>query len=258
MPKEEPQSSDIEVLKSRNKFQKIQFSTDRNNLLANIYLPSQPQKERSGVLFVHGGGLRGKSTFKSLQRQFLGKSLASLAYDSSGFGGSEGDRSEETLDTRLEDADAAFDILAQHVNPDAVSVVGVSMGADIAIRLLGRKRIKRLVLLSPAIYAEKDRNDPINLGFTRRLRRDRQSWQDAPGFSDLEAFSGQALIVYGTRDNIIPSEMQERFKIIAETREWPFVMLEGAPHNLLRPHTHEEMQTKRAVVAQSADFLARE
>lgn len=257
MPEDDPQNRDIEALKVKNRFTKLQFSSARNRLLANLYLPDAAQDQIPGVFFIHGGGMRGKSTFKNPQRDLVRQGFGSFAYDSSGFGGSEGERSDETLDSRLEDASAALGVFMQYVNTDRISLVGVSMGADIAISLLaGQSNARKLILLAPAVYPEASRTEPINLGFSRRLRRDEASWQDAPAFSRLEAYPGQVLIAYGSNDNIIPQSMQEKFRAIAESKNWQFLTLNGAPHNLLRPHNEVEKQAKQSILSEAAKFLA--
>ncbi len=261
MSKETPQGQphpqgEIVEHKIQNRFMKIEFSSVRHRLVANLYLPDNSSRDQTpGVFFIHGGGPHGKSKVKNLQRYLCDNGFGSFAYDSSGFGESGGVREEETLESRLEDAERGFDVFQQYFDPDNSSVVGMSMGADIAINLTGKKNIHNLLLLAPAAYPEEARTEPLQLGFTRRIRTDKESWQDAPVFSRLQEYSGSVLIMYGENDRIIPGRMRKKFRGIIENKG-EFLVLSNASHNFLRPHTDLEVQAEQVAFSEIARFLS--
>lgn len=251
-----PENS-MRTLKTNGRFEKVTYDSRDHQLLANIYMPTDdPDDVYPGVFIVHGGGLRGKSTFKRLQRRLRNNGIASFAYDAPGTGGSEGDRLSETLDTRLADAQKSLEIFRERVRLSKLGALGMSMGADAAIRLTDSENIAALTLLSPAAYPDELRENPLHLGFTQQIRRHTYDWSEESTFSVLEEYKGPSMVVYGSQDRIIPEDVQDKYREIldAGNPQNEFVVLDQATHNFLRPHTDAEARIRGAAITQVARF----
>lgn len=247
----------METLKTNGRFEKVAYESRDHRLLANIYTPTDdPDDVYPGVFIVHGGGLRGKSTFKRLQRRLRKNGIASFAYDASGTGGSEGDRSSETLNTRLQDAQKSLEVFRNRVRLTKLGALGMSMGADAAIRLTKSEDIEALTLLSPAVYPDALRDDPLYLGFTRQIRVRSYDWNDESTFSTLQEYEGPSMIIYGGRDRIIPEDVQDKYREVLESGnpQNEFIVLDQSTHNFLRPHTAPEARLRSAAITHVARF----
>lgn len=247
----------IESLKTNGRFEQVAYKSRDHRLLANIYTPTDnPDDIHPGIFIVHGGGQRGKSTFTRLQRRLRNNGIASFAYDASGIGGSQGNRSEETLNTRLTDAQKSLEVFRNHVKLSKLGTLGMSMGADAAIRLTGANDIDALALLSPAAYPADLRETALHLGFTSQIRRHNYDWGTEDIYSTLRSYQGPSMVIYGSNDRIIPDDVKSQFQEVLEAGnpENEFTVISQATHNFLRPHTDAEARLRGQAISHIAHF----
>jgi len=249
----------VTTLKTNGRFEKVAYDSRGSRLLANIYRPENShERELPGVFIVHGGGLRGKSTFKELQRQLRDRGMASFAYDTAGTGGSEGTRTQETLNSRLMDARASLEAFRKSVRLSKLGALGMSMGADIAVNLTNSEGIDSLALLSAAAYPDVLRDDSLQLGFTRQIRQQAYDWSRESVFSTLRVYADPVMALYGSEDRIIPADVQAQYREILEGGNPlnEFTLVDGATHNFLHAHTTAEARAREEIIAHVARFSA--
>ena len=90
-----------------------------------------------------------------------------------------------------------------------MALMGASMSAYTAIKLLEHYSIKSLILLVPAMYAAQAYRVPFNQGFSDIIRQP-QSWIHSDAWQILADFRGRLLIVAGEEDRIIPRDVITR------------------------------------------------
>jgi hypothetical protein len=104
------------------------------------------------------------------------RGIASIRFDFRGFGKSDGDTGNFTLDRQNQDAVIALDTLAgtAGVDPARIGVMGFSFGAGAAIELAGAQpdRIRSLVTWGPVGDYWADMLDNMGLGVFQRAEQD--------------------------------------------------------------------------------------
>jgi pimeloyl-ACP methyl ester carboxylesterase len=191
-------------------------------------------RERSGggrdggatpaVLLLHGNA--GDISHRApLARGLLKEGLSVLLLEYRGYGGSEGEPSEEGLHL---DGLAGLDfLLARGVAPGNVVLFGRSMGGAVAARLAGARPVGSVILESAftSLHAMAGTVYPFLPGFLLARLRGRF---DTVG--RMESLSAPVLVVHGTTDEIVPFEMGEKLLEAAGSRaEW--YPVSGAGHN---------------------------
>lgn len=235
--------------------QKIFFTSGKYRLAGN-FVSSETKKKSPAILICHGAGAANKERFLELQNLLLEKGYASFVFDFTGVGESEGKFEEGTLNKRLEDAQAALDVLRKNnqVNKDKIIEIGTSMGGHIAARLTEKNPdIKAVVLLYAAAYGKEAEGKPLNEEFTQELRKP-ESWKNSPAFSALEKYKGNILVIYGTEDKIIPQDVKETYTTLVKSKG-QFFNLQGGGHFLLSAKTPQEEQVKSKIIELLLDFL---
>jgi hypothetical protein len=217
----------------------ILFPSSHFTLHGQLHLPAAYQ---SGVLFLHGGGVKTNHSrylpFQSPDSPF-GQSIASLAFDFRGCGQSEGKFEQGSLQNRLQDAKAALNefIKLSKLSESSIYLWGSSMGGHIACKLLeAHPKLKGIILQSAAAYSEKAEALPLNHQFTQAINQP-NSWNQSPAFTSLKLFTGKVLIVYGDLDTVVPQGIQLRYQEIARRKDGQVLTLNYCPHALLKPHT---------------------
>jgi esterase/lipase len=229
---------------------KIIFISGKNKLVGNLFIPQENHRQ-TGLLILHGGGESSKERFRQLQEKVYEKGFTSLAFDFQGVGESAGVFEQGTLLQRRKDAQAAYNELKRYVSE--IIVVGFSLGGHIAVRLVEVEEICALILFYPGAYAQKAEDKLLNEEFTKVLRT-QNSWKDSPAFTTLENYSGNSLIIYGAEDNVIPKEVQFRYKE-AIGNKGKFVKITHGTHALLVPQTREQQEAKNQAYVEVDTFL---
>jgi len=233
----------------------VKFLSDGRTLSGSLVYPL-PQNGYFGLLCLHGGSLTSDNRFREMQEYLAKNGYSSFHFHVRGIGLSEGKSEEATLNNRVLDAQSALRFFRESgvVDPDHIAVAGGSMGAHVAVRLAEKeKKIKILLLHSPAAYAAQAEDKPLNQEFTRIITQP-DSWVDSPVWSILGKYSGLVQVVYGTLDREIPPGVKDRYKK-AVGKIGRYLEVENGKHKLLVPMNSAEEKARDELFAASLSFL---
>lgn len=168
------------------------------------------------ALFLHGWDAdRQEMAGPMAEAAALGFSC--LAYDLRGHGATCAQRESVTPRASLDDALAAYDLLANApgVDPQAVAVVGTSFGAWLALQLTLHRPVRWLSLRVPALYPDDCLDHPKEALDPEMLQRYRRRPPTAAGDRALaaaEAFEGEVLVVWSGEDELLPADQCQAFR----------------------------------------------
>jgi uncharacterized protein len=173
------------------------------SLAATITRPNNQPNAQPTILLVHGAGGSNSSRFAPLAEYLAHHGHTSLCFDHSGHGESTGQLANSSLTKRMEEI-LAFMPLLDASQP--LTVMGSSMGAHSACRLLEHLPVATLITQVPAAYAAHAEDIPFGEAFTAALKKP-NSWQDALIWPQLKSFTGNFLLISGGKDTVIPPEV---------------------------------------------------
>jgi alpha-beta hydrolase superfamily lysophospholipase len=126
-----------------------------DSLLYGVFDPAATPRLRRAMLLLNPGGweyVRAHRTLRLLATRLSGAGIDVLRFDYSGTGDSWGDVDADiTLDRWLDDAEEAADELSALAGVDRIGVLGLRLGARVALELAQRRavRVERLALWDP-------------------------------------------------------------------------------------------------------------
>ncbi len=218
-------------------FQKVFFKSDKHLIAGTCYLPSKSKDK--GLLFLHGGGKASKERFRELQEKIGTYGYPSFAFDFSGVGESEGIFHESSLLKRLSEAHISYNFFQKYVKH--IILVSTSMGGHVACRLTEFIDTEGLILLYPAAYGQDAEEKTFTKDLTKVLRKKR-SWENSRVFPLLSSYKKPTLIIFGENDEVVPLDVQEKFKKAA--KNGTFVRLKEGRHLLLAQTNETEKKIK--------------
>lgn len=171
----------------------------------------------------------------------------SVLYQQSGTGGSSGDLTKETLNSRIENLVDVVEHFAQLKNVGRVSLIGMSLGSYLAARALETIpqrgiEVNSIVLQSPAAFPIEAESLPYGAEFSSVIKA---PWDKAssPVFSSLKRYlesGGRVAVSYFEKDNPpIPEEIQELYYgVVADAvlsgKKASAYSIAGVEHNFRR------------------------
>lgn len=179
-------------------FQKADFWVDFGDRTLTGDIISK--NSRPEVLILHGAGNASRRDFRLFRQELLLHQIPSAAFDLVGHGDTGGELESSSLLSRTRQACSVVDALNLQ---QPFSVIGASMGAYTAVKLLEYYQINSLVLIVPAMYTSMAYNVPFNEGFTEVIRQP-QSWDDSDAWDILSGYRGRLLIIAAENDKVIP------------------------------------------------------
>ncbi|MFI7228202.1 alpha/beta hydrolase [Nonomuraea angiospora] len=192
----------------------VTFTTADGLRLAAWYVPGT----RGVTVLIAGGNGGNRRDRAPLARALSDRGFAVLLMDYRGYGGNPGTPTEEGL---RQDALAARD----HLGDTRVIYFGESLGAAVVARLALERPPGGLVLRSP--FTDLAAAGRANYPFlpVRTLLRDR-----FPVAEDIRRVRAPVVVVYGTRDTIVPPRLSRAVAEAAGERATT-VEVAGAGHN---------------------------
>jgi len=181
---------------------RVQVRFESQTLIGDILGPQNSPR----VLVLHGAGNSNRGRFRTLREELFAKGISSVAFDFVGHGDTGGDLRSSSLSSRTRQACRVVDALNLQ---QPFSVIGASMSAYTAVKLLEHFHIKSLILLVPAMYTSQAYTTPFNRGFSDIIRQP-QSWVQSDAWRLLADYTGRLLIVAGENDQIIPRDVINR------------------------------------------------
>jgi pimeloyl-ACP methyl ester carboxylesterase len=182
--------------------QRFKVNFGSNILIGDVLGPENAPQ----VLVLHGAGNSNRGRFRTLREALLAKGITSAAFDFVGHGDTGGDLKSASLSSRTRQACRVVDALKWQ---QPLAVIGASMSAYTAVKLLEHFRIKNLILLVPAMYASQAYTLPFDRGFSDIIRQP-QSWVQSDAWRLLADYTGRLLVVAGENDPVIPRDVINR------------------------------------------------
>ncbi len=193
----------------------IGFQSRGEVLSATVATPDKPIK---GALLRISGGYNAGYKPAEWQDQLLGRGIASFTFDFAGVGGSSGELSSTNLETRLADARSALEYFRGRLPEGTpVHVLGVSMGAPIAIWLAGDVELAGLILAVAAAYPSGSHDKDFGEPFSTAIRGE-GLWRDSVEFDMLRAINAPLMLVNALRDEVIPGAITDNYTSIVESK----------------------------------------
>lgn len=187
------------------------------------YLPADAERDTGLAVLVAPGNGGNRAGRADLARELGDRGLSVLLVDYRGYGGNPGSPSEDGL---AADADAAVRALDDLGHPvDRTIFFGESLGTGVVAGLQQRHRPAGIVLRSPFTeLADVGRHHYPWLP-VRTLLRDR-----FPVLKPIAASDVPVTVIYGNRDDVVPTELSARVADGAPALV-ERVVIEGAGHN---------------------------
>ncbi len=210
----------------------------------------------SPIVVVLGGG--SNISFKDpvhgdVDLRLLKIGASSLVFDYRGVGDSARLLPETSLDTRLEDTLAAIQMVEKRFPEREVYLMGISMGADVAVRASEVTRVDGLILVAPMAYPEDVRSIPFGPDM-KIVKSNRIAGLRSPEFNTLERFGGAILLAYPRLDDIVPHELLEKYHATVEKKRGDVLVLETTEHIFLR--NPDEVHSKDAFYSWLSEKLS--
>lgn len=179
--------------------------------------------------------------FKQLTKTLTDIDIATLRFDFMGSGISDGDFSEFTFFTEIEDAKQIIKEAYRLNNNQKIILIGFSMGGAVATRvsLLMEEYIEKMVLLAPAgsmplIIDAKfnaipmDSNGNIDMGGYYMNKKIQDTFKDYDMYKDIEKFQKPVLIIQGSHDQSVNPIYSQKYAKLYPNNEYH--MIENAEH----------------------------
>lgn len=218
--------------------EKLSLKRDDLNLYGLLEAPDFEEGQKIPLaIIMHGFNTNSRQhPFYDLTRALWEQGIATLRFDFSCHGRSEGDMAFMTVEGLQKDAQTFFDYAKSLEFVSEIYLIGYSLGGIIASHLAveNQELVKKLALLSPAADIHYrattgfffgntyDPKDPPELMETEMFRIGRPyflSAQKVVVYDHLKEFRGKALIVYGKVDQYVPEEMTLKYQDYIEKLE---------------------------------------
>ena len=229
----------------------VQISIDgsKGKLSAVIYVPDiQPGGSADLVILCHGLNCdHNFDLMHRIEKQLHADGFATLTFDFNGHGASEGKFVDMTIPNEIEDLEQVLAYARDLHFVDDIALVGHSQGAVVAAMTAGKypDDIKAVVLLAPASSVRDDvvrgnlfgiEFDPLDLPDSLVLGngialgyRYLKTVSNLPIFETAANYHGNACIIHGNGDRLVPYTCSEHFHQTWTNSE--FYLLNYYDHN---------------------------
>jgi pimeloyl-ACP methyl ester carboxylesterase len=201
----------------------IQVDFEGHTLIGDVLSDGRTPR----LLVLHGAGGSCRQRFQLLREELFTAGISSAAFDFVGHGDTGGDLKSSSLLSRSRQACRVVEALNLK---QPLALIGASMSAYTAVKLLEHYRIENLILIVPAMYAARAYSIPFNRGFTEVIRQP-QSWVHSDAWPLLAAFRNRLLIVAAEHDRVIPRDVIDRiYDSAANAAQRELYIARGASH----------------------------
>ncbi len=250
----------------------VQFQNRSEKWLRGmIHRPTTIRTRRGGpsVVFFHGfTGDRMEShwLFVKCARALAREGIASLRFDFYGSGESEGEFSEATWQSEISDATVAVEFFRRQkgIDPDRLSLLGLSLGGAIAASIATTARAQALVLWSALahpqeLHALAEATVKLAAGVDRAHEygahlvssRFLENLDQLEPLKAVATFHGPTLIIHPEKDDYLPLSHPEAYFQAAGAAIKEKVIIPGADH------TFTSVAWEREVITRSVEWLSR-
>ena len=233
------------------------------------HIPEAGEAKVPAVILFHGftgTKLEPHRMFLKISRQLESLGIASFRFDFLGSGESDGDFEDMTVSKEVAEANTILDFVRRHpqVNPNRVSLLGLSMGGLVASVLAGDRaeEVEKLVLLAPAgnmyelIKGLADaclalpRLKAFDHGGNLVGREFAEDVRELDVFGRASKFEGQVLIIHGTKDLTVPHQVAHRYQEVSYQGRAQLYFIEDADH------TFNKHEWETDLIKQIQEFLS--
>ncbi|WP_327731392.1 alpha/beta hydrolase [Streptomyces sp. NBC_00487] len=209
------------------------FQHNGLTLRSTLHIPEgRPGTRWPTAVFVHGfkSNRIELPNFVAMSRLLAANGIASVRFDLSGHGESDGDFFEVTITGEITETRAVLRTVRtlDFVDPDRIGLVGMSMGGVVAgIVAAEEPGISALCLWSPAAVAPSDMAGGRLNGRSLAAEIDEKGYFDADGhrmsrtlveditgldvYGRSGAYTGPVHILHGDKDDVVPLEYVRRY-----------------------------------------------
>lgn len=218
--------------------EKVQVKNKKGLLLSAIVEKPRAVDRFPTVLFLHGfKGYKEEATYTDLAKRFLQHGIASVRFDASGFGDSEGTLEDDyRFSNYIEDTEAVYKWLVKQdfVDANKLGVVGQSMGGAQAILFASNHpELKIAVSISP----------PDKIGTADALGAVKNEWESKGYLEEMSSRYGKEIkIPY----EYLEDAMQYDFTVFSKKNTCPLLVVLGEKDDIVLP-----IQTERVFDAAS-------
>ena len=251
----------------------IEFKNNAGDILRGILTEGDIS---NGAVLMCAGFERNSTTekkFKALADKLSEKNIASLRFDYTGCGLSDGDFSNVTIKRMSEDAKRAIEFLKSKTQSSAISMVGHSISGCVAANLCKEIDFEKMILIGPAlnqrdllrfwftVSAMKKQNSSVEINWSNYknyldeksfladcARTDRMTKTNflspeyfienkSKDYSDSLRNADNILLIHGDKDDKVPLEsLGEEFA--------SKVVVKGGDHDLERPDMFSQWENR--------------
>lgn len=239
-----------------SKIEAIVFQNTKKQNLVGIMHHGQGKKTTPCLIVCHGFAgtkIGGSRRFIEFARYATKHNLSVFRFDFAGSGDSEGDLVDLTLDSELDDLQAAINVVSkiEGIDPEKIGIVGHCMGAVTAIRQSARdSRIYKSVAWAPftdlaatmtrligeealSILQEGDEADFLYNEQLFRCGPNILNQNSLDMFEEILRVRQPLLVIHGTEDATVPLPEVEKLMDFAQATpgEKKLSVLKGAHHS---------------------------
>ncbi len=189
-----------------------------------------PPNSHPDVLVLHGAGSANISRYSKLRELLSETGYSSYGFDYIGHGKTGGSLEGSSLKERTE---ITLEVIKQSGFVPKI-VIGSSMGAYTAIRLLEHFEIHNLILFVPAVYSDESYAIPFGENFTKAIKES-NSWMKSIEWNIIESFKGKLLIVTAEKDEVVLPEIVDKlYGSARSSSSREIYSVAGASHSFTR------------------------
>jgi pimeloyl-ACP methyl ester carboxylesterase len=228
------------------------------------HIPEVGSSEKvPAVILFHGFTgmkLEPHRMFLKISRALEKMGIASFRFDFLGSGESDGDFEDMTVSGELAEANTIFDFVRtdQRIDPDRVSLIGLSMGGLVASVLAGDRPqdVHKLMLLAPAgtMYERiKDMHEAATVSADVKIVDNGGNLVGVQFAEDLKTidvfnraknYQGDVLLIHGTKDEAVPFEVSNLYVERSYGSNATVHFIDGADHTFNKYEWETELIDK--------------
>jgi esterase/lipase len=223
------------------------FKNEKGEKLLGILTFPEGKGKFPAVIMVHGfAKTKSERKFVELARELAKNKIASLRFDFSGCGDSEGKFEEMRISKQVEELNAAYQrlIKEKEINKNRIGIFAHSLGTVVAcVFQMKYKKVKTLILAAPALNQERLIKKWYKKSEIEKWKRqgylDTEKFRIGIGYLEeavdytqiLPEIKIPTLILHGEKDEDIPEKITKEAFSKIRTREKEMKIIRGTDHH---------------------------
>lgn len=232
----------------------VEFKNRKNKVLRGVINIPENKEKVPVVINLHGfkGNKSGYSFVNvKMARKLEEQGIGCARFDFYGSGESDGDFSEMTFTSEVEDAMDIYEYVQslEFVDKENIFLSGQSMGGFVAATVAPKLEVKGLILMCPGAsmsYGAKEKYEDFKqkglsivdiegTAFNIEFYNDLAKYSP---FEDAKGYKNNVLLLWGTNDKLVDEATCNKYVEVYEGR-CEFVKIEGGDHNFAKLEWHD-------------------